>query len=84
MIDFHTYPVTIKEFVEREKSLQKGIREVFGLIGDLQPLETFLLRMDVAGMEKAVLLSIDCSTSRGARYSPMSKLRRSVKRVKDS
>ena len=67
MIDFHTYPVIIKEFVEKDESLQKSIRDVFGLISGLQPLETFLLRMDVAGIEKAVLLPIDCSTARGCK-----------------
>jgi predicted TIM-barrel fold metal-dependent hydrolase len=67
MIDFHTYPVNIKEFVEKDTSLQKCIQEVFGLISGLQPLETFLLRMDVAGIDKAVLLPIDCSTARGCK-----------------
>ena len=65
MIDFHTYPVNIKEFVNEK--LLKNIREVFGLVAGPQPLETFLLQMDTAGIEKAVLLPIDCTTSRGCK-----------------
>jgi predicted TIM-barrel fold metal-dependent hydrolase len=65
MIDFHTYPFTIKEYVGEGSVLQQQIRDVFGLVSGLQPLETFLLRMDIANIEKAVLLPIDCSTARG-------------------
>lgn len=65
MIDFHTYPITIKEFVD--EALLNNIRSVFGLVAGLQPLETFFLQMDVAGIDKAVLLPIDCTAARGCK-----------------
>lgn len=65
MIDFHTHPVLVREMVEKYRELQGVIREVFFIGNLLQPLETFHLQMDVAGIEKAVLLPIDCSTAKG-------------------
>jgi len=65
MIDFHTHPVLVREMVEKYKELERVVREVF-FIGNLfQPLETFHLQMDAAGIEKAILLPIDCSTAKG-------------------
>ncbi len=65
MIDFHTHPVLVREMVEKYKELERVIREVFFIGNRLQPLETFHLQMDAAGIEKAVLLPIDCSTAKG-------------------
>jgi len=67
MIDFHTHPVLIKEFLEQEPSLVEVTREVFMIRNNPQPLETFFLQMDVAGIDKAVLLPIDCTTTRGCK-----------------
>jgi len=67
MIDFHTHPVLVKEVVENDENLLKAIRDVFKLRSSLQPLKTFLLQMDAADIEKAVLLPIDCSTTRRCR-----------------
>jgi predicted TIM-barrel fold metal-dependent hydrolase len=39
-------------------------RDVFQIGNNLQPLETFFLQMDVAGIEKAVLLPIACERAR--------------------
>jgi len=39
-------------------------REVFNIGNNFQPLETFFLQMDVAGIEKAVLLPIACERAR--------------------
>lgn len=63
MIDFHTHPVLIKEIVEGSEELMHAIREVFNLQNALQPLDTFKKQMRVAGIEKSVLLPIDCSTA---------------------
>jgi len=65
MIDFHTHPVLVKEVVGSDEALFKAVRDVFKMGSSLQPLETFLLQMDAAGIEKAVLLPIDCSTTQG-------------------
>jgi len=63
MIDLHTHPVLIKEVVEQSEKLTKAVRKVFNLQNTLQPLETFKKQMEVAGIERSVLLPIDCSTA---------------------
>ena len=64
MIDFHTHPVLIREFAEKYPNYEHVARHVFKIGNNLQPLETFFLQMDVAGIEKAVLLPIDCRRAR--------------------
>ena len=64
MIDFHTHPVLIREFVEKYPNYERAARQVFNIGNNFQPLETFFLQMDVAGIEKAVLLPIDCKRAR--------------------
>lgn len=64
MIDFHTHPVLIREFVEKYPNYERSARQVFNIGNNFQPLETFFLQMDVAGIEKAVLLPIDCKRAR--------------------
>jgi uncharacterized protein len=64
MIDFHTHPVLIKEFVAQYPNYERSARQVFNIGNNFQPLETFLLQMDVAGIEQAVLLPIDCRRAR--------------------
>ncbi len=64
-IDFHTHPVLIREFAEKYPDYRRMAREVFHIGNNLQPLETFFLQMDVAGVEKAVLLPIACARARG-------------------
>ncbi|MGQ9457263.1 MAG: amidohydrolase family protein [Anaerolineae bacterium] len=64
-IDFHTHPVLVREMVERHPELERAAREVFYIGNVFQPLETFFLELDVAGLERAVLLPIDCTTTRG-------------------
>jgi predicted TIM-barrel fold metal-dependent hydrolase len=65
MIDFHTHPVMIQELVRDDPALQRAVREVFQLYFPAQPLEVFLAEMDEAGVERAVLLPIDCRTAHG-------------------
>lgn len=64
MIDFHTHPVLIEEFAAKYPNYRRMAREVFQIGNNFQPLETFLLQMDVAGIDKAVLLPIDCARAR--------------------
>jgi len=64
MIDFHTHPVLIREFAEKYPNYVRVAREVFNIGNNFQPLETFFLQMDVAGIEKVVLLPIACERAR--------------------
>jgi hypothetical protein len=64
MIDFHTHPVLIRELLEKYPNYERVARQVFKIGNNFQPLETFFLQMDVAGIEKAVLLPIDCRRAR--------------------
>ncbi|MFQ5648911.1 MAG: amidohydrolase family protein [bacterium] len=69
MIDFHTHPVLIREIVESHPEQMRATREVFHIGNNLQPIDTFLLQMDVAGIEKSVLLPIDCASRTGVSIS---------------
>lgn len=64
MIDFHTHPVLIREMAEKYPNYARMAREVFQIGNNFQPLEVFLLQMDAAGIERAVLLPIDCARAR--------------------
>jgi len=58
-IDFHTHPCLVREMVNRYPELVKAARETFYIGNNFQPLETFLLELDLAGLEKAVVLPMD-------------------------
>jgi predicted TIM-barrel fold metal-dependent hydrolase len=47
--------------------LERITHDVFLMRSNVQPLETFLLELDVAGLERAVVLPIDASTTKGCR-----------------
>jgi predicted TIM-barrel fold metal-dependent hydrolase len=63
-IDFHTHSVLIQEFADKYPDYRRMAREVFNIGNNFQPLETFLLQMDVAGIDRAVLLPSDCRRAR--------------------
>ncbi len=65
MIDFHTHPVQVAELLRDDPDLRRAVHDVFGLFMPPQPLETFLLHLDEAGIGQAVLLPIDCTTAHG-------------------
>lgn len=65
MIDIHTHPVMIKELISSDAHLERAVREVFGFYFPPQPMETFLLEMDAAGVDQAVLLPVDATTAHG-------------------
>lgn len=65
MIDFHTHPVLLSELARQDPNYERAAREVFHIGNNFQPLETFFLQMDVAGIERVVLLPIDCRRARG-------------------
>ena len=65
-IDFHTHPLLVREMIARHPDLARAARETFYIGNNFQPLESFLLELDIAGLEKAVILPIDATTSRNA------------------
>jgi predicted TIM-barrel fold metal-dependent hydrolase len=67
MIDIHTHPVMIRELIQEDPGLARAVREVFGLLFPPQPLQVFLSELDAAGVERAVLLPLDCTTAHGCR-----------------
>ena len=65
-IDFHTHPLLVREMIARHPELERAARETFYIGNNFQPLESFLLELDLADLEKAVILPIDATTSRNA------------------
>jgi predicted TIM-barrel fold metal-dependent hydrolase len=63
MIDFHTHPVQIEELYESDPTFERAVRDVFGLFMPPQPMATYLGHLDEAGIDKAVILPIDCTTA---------------------
>jgi uncharacterized protein len=65
-IDFHTHPVLVREMVEKYPDLVRAAREIYYCGNNFQPLQVMLLEMDIAGIDHAVVLPIDATTSRNA------------------
>ena len=65
MIDFHTHPLLVQEMIDRYPELAGIARDVFYIRNRAQPLETFLLELDVSGLDRAVILPIDARRTRG-------------------
>lgn len=65
-IDFHTHPLLVREMIARHPELARAARETFYIGNNFQPLETFLLELDAAGLAEAVVVPIDATTSLGA------------------
>ncbi len=57
MIDFHTHPVLIQEFAAKYPNYERVARQVFNIGNNFQPLETFFLQMDVAGIHRLKMAS---------------------------
>lgn len=66
MIDFNTHPVQIAELTGGDPALAAAIRDVYGFYVTPQPLATFLHQLDAAGIERAVVLPVDCTKAHGA------------------
>jgi len=67
MIDFHTHPLLVREMIAKYPELGRAARDVFFIRNIPQPLETFLLELDISGLEQAVILPIDATSTRGCR-----------------
>src|SRR3984957_4308803 len=64
-IDFHTHPVLVREIVNKYPELVRAARETYYIGNNFQPLETFLLELDLAGLEKAVILPMASASGPG-------------------
>lgn len=67
LIDFHTHPVLVKGFVDKNEELLNAVKSVFNFNNSLQPIDTFICEMDTAGIDLAVLLPIDCTSTRNCK-----------------
>lgn len=65
MIDFHVHPFIVREMIRKYPELERGAREIFQIGNIFQPLETLLLELDASGLEKAVILPLDLTTTHG-------------------
>lgn len=64
-IDFHTHPLLVREMIARHPELTEAARSTFYIGNNFQPLETFHLELDAAGLDKAVVVAVDATTARG-------------------
>jgi predicted TIM-barrel fold metal-dependent hydrolase len=62
-IDFHVHPVLTREMVARHPELERAARETYSVGNNFQPLEVMLLEMDLCGIDKAVVVPVDATTS---------------------
>lgn len=66
-IDFHVHPVLIREMIRKYPELASACRDTYHCGNAFQPLEVMLAEFDLVGIDQAVLLPIDASTSRGVK-----------------
>jgi uncharacterized protein len=67
IIDFHTHPFMIQELFKDDSQLEHAVKDIFGLLFPAQPLSIFLKEMDAAGIDRSVLLPIDCTSAHGCK-----------------
>lgn len=70
VIDFRTYPVQVQELYEHSPDLRTPVHDIFGFYCSPQPLLTFIRQLDAAGVDKAVIATLDCTTAHGAAVVP--------------
>ncbi len=66
VIDFRTYPVQINELFDIAPDSRTSIRDIFGFYCSPQPMDTLIRQLDVAGIDQAVLATLDCTTAHGS------------------
>jgi predicted TIM-barrel fold metal-dependent hydrolase len=67
VIDIHTHLTGIVDFMSRDSELPRAVSGVFGYGDPAQPMSTFMAALDEAGIDRAVVLPIDCTTAHGCR-----------------
>lgn len=63
IIDFHVHPLL--DFIIEKEGILEDVRKVFYLTTTPEPIETLFSQMEIAEIDKAVLLPIDCETTHG-------------------
>lgn len=66
IIDFHVHPLF--DYIIEEEGILKKVRDIFYLRTTPEPVETLFAQMEIAGIDKAVLLPIDCETTYGCKF----------------
>jgi len=66
-IDIHVHAVLVKELTDNRPDLLRDARELFDLRTSPQPLSTLLGEMDECGIERSVLLPINCERALGSK-----------------
>jgi predicted TIM-barrel fold metal-dependent hydrolase len=64
-VDFHTHPLLVREMISHHPDLTEAARNTFYIGNNFQPLETFHLELDAAGLDKAVVVAVDATTALG-------------------
>lgn len=67
LIDIHQHPLHIKEIVDQEPALEKYVKDVYGVYSSPHSLESHMYQLDTAGIKKAVIMPIDCTTAHGCK-----------------
>ena len=67
LIDLHQHPLHIKEIVDQEPALEKAVKDVYGVYSSPHSLESHIYQLDAAGIDKAVIMPIDCTTAHGCK-----------------
>ncbi len=65
MIDFHVHPL-IDSIIDNEGILE-SVQKIFYWTNKPEPIDTLLSQMELAKIDKAVLLPIDCTTTYGCK-----------------
>ena len=60
-VDVHVHPVIIREVIERYPEVASHADKHFDIRSRPQPLKTLLAEMEAAGIDRAVLLPVNCS-----------------------
>jgi predicted TIM-barrel fold metal-dependent hydrolase len=64
-IDVHVHPLLVKELTDKRPDLLNAADKVFDIRTSPQPLSTLLREMDLCGIERAVLLPVNCKKAHG-------------------
>jgi len=79
-IDIHVHAVLVKELTDNRPNLLRDARELFDLRTSPQPLSTLIGEMDECGIERSVLLPINCERSLGSKMPSNSEIADLVRR----
>lgn len=64
-IDVHVHPILVKELTDNRPELLRAVDRTFDLRTSPQPLSTLLQEMNLCGVERSVLLPVNCKKSQG-------------------